>query len=138
MADEPTAAAWKDTQVRKWLDEPNAIDVSHLRTRLEEAVCRHYAGRANTLKAIHPLGLQVQLSTGVANGVLVVSSIADCAALLNRIITKTLEFDLVKKVVKNKEYILLQERISGCVFRVSTGDQMLTNAFWNFYLEEDD
>jgi hypothetical protein len=50
---------------------------------------RIYDTRANTLKRFHPLGIQVNLATGVANGVMVVRSVADCAALLRRILTDT-------------------------------------------------
>ena len=30
---------------------------------------------------------------------------------------------------------MLRESISGCVFRIATANLMLTNAFWNSYLE---
>lgn len=131
-------AAWHDTQLRRWLDSPQSIDLPQLRRRLEVAVIDHYRKRAATLREIHPLGLQVQLSTGVANGVLVVDTIDDCAALLRCILTRTLRFKLEEISRDGKKYILLREYISDCVFRVSTGDQMLTNAFWNFYLEEEE
>jgi hypothetical protein len=39
---------------------------------------------------VHPLGLQVHLETRVAQGVLVVRSIPECAELLRRILTTKL------------------------------------------------
>ena len=53
-----------------------------------------YDKRARTLRDSHPLALQVNLETGVANGVLVVRTVADCAALLRRILLSAMEFSL--------------------------------------------
>jgi hypothetical protein len=124
-------AAWADPLVRNWIDEPSCIDIKSATERLQKKIAAHYNKRADTLKQSHPLGIQVNLATGVANGVLVVRNVSQCAELVRRIITRTLEFDLAE----NEGYVFLRERISGCVFRVMTGDTMLSNAFWNFYLE---
>lgn len=124
-------AAWSDKAVRDWIENPTSIDISTATDRLQQKIAAHYNRRADTLKETHPLGIQVNLATGVANGVLVVRTVDQCAELVRRIVTRTLEFDLVEK----NGYTLLIERISGCVFRVATGDTMLTNSFWNFYLE---
>jgi len=102
---------------------------------LIEKTREHYDTRARTLRESHPLGIQVNLDTGVANGVLVVRTIADCAELIYRIITKTLAFRIEEKAVGKVVYHLLRETVSDSVFRVMTGDAMLTNSFWNFYLE---
>ena len=91
-----------------------------------------YEKRAKTLIDHHPLGLQVNLATGVSNGVLVVRSISKCALLLRRILLNEMEFDIEEK----DNYIFLRERISKCIYRVTTGDKFLTNAFWNFYLKK--
>ena len=87
-----------------------------------------------TLKQSHPLGIQVHLETGVANGVLVAHSTAQCAELIRRVLTKTLEFELCEKMIDENRYLLLKEKTSESVFRVVTGDRFLTNVFWNFYL----
>jgi spore coat polysaccharide biosynthesis protein SpsF (cytidylyltransferase family) len=92
---------------------------------------QHYDNRAKTLRESHPLGIQVNLETGVANGVLVVRSLSDCATLIQRIVTRNLDLELEE----TEAYTLLREKISGCVFRVMTTDAMLTNTFWNFYLD---
>ena len=98
---------------------------------IAEAERRIYERRAQTLKSTHPLAIQVNLATGVANGVLVVRSVEDCARLIRQIVTKSLEFDLDEPA--NDPMIYLRERISGCPFRVVTKDRKLTNCFWNFY-----
>jgi hypothetical protein len=103
--------------------------------RSEKAV---YDKRAKTLRESHPLAIQVNLETGVANGVLVVRSIPDCAALLRRILLYSMEFDLEEESrvgYSDKDSMWnLRERISGCIFRVVTNDRKLSNCFWNFYL----
>lgn len=91
---------------------------------------RIYDSRANTLKRFHPLGIQVNLDTGVANGVLVVRTISDCAKLLKRVLTNMLEFD----VEDENAHWSLRERISGSIFRVVTKNAKVNNCFWNFYL----
>jgi hypothetical protein len=128
-------AAWKDPLVRSWLDNPEKFDPQAMRERLSHSISSHYERRAKMLREDHPLGIQVNLDTGVANGVLVVRSAQSCAELIYRIITKDLQFSLDTKTVNGHEYIMLLEAVSNSVYRVMTGDAMLTNAFWNFYLE---
>lgn len=91
---------------------------------------RIYDSRANTLKRFHPLGIQVNLATGVANGVMVVRTIDECAALLRTVLTDTMEFDLVE----DPSMWYLREKISGSYFRVVTKNAKINNCFWNFYL----
>jgi hypothetical protein len=81
-------------------------------------------------KTVHPLALQVNLATGVANGVLLVRSVEQAARLLRCVVTRSMEFDLEE----DTELWRLRERISGCVYRVVTKDRKLSNCFWNFYL----
>lgn len=127
-------AAWQDREVMGWLADPGSMDVAAGKRRLGERICAHYDKRADTLKQSHPLGLQVHLETGVANGVLVARSTEQCADLIRRILTRTLEFEICEQTLGDDRYLLLKEKITGSVFRVVTGDRFLTNAFWNFYL----
>lgn len=62
---------------------------------------------------------------------LVVRSTENCAQLIRNIVLQRLEFELDEA----KEGLFLREKISGCIFRVMTKDSMLTNTFWNFYLD---
>jgi hypothetical protein len=127
--------AWTDPQVRHWLDAPNEVNYELALALLERTAREHYEKRAETLRESHPLGIQVNLDTGVANGVLVVRTVEDCAELIYRIVTRNLQFRIEKKSIDGVEYHFLRENVSDSVFRVMTGDAMLTNSFWNFYLE---
>jgi hypothetical protein len=127
--------AWSNQEVRTWLDAPEKIDLRRAFSLLVKTTIDHYNKRAETLRESHPLGLQVNLDTGVANGVLVVRTIEDCAKLIYRIVTLSLEFRIEKKSIGNLDYYFLREKVSDSIFRVMTGDAMLMNSFWNFYLE---
>ncbi len=96
---------------------------------LAEAEVKAFDKRADVLQKYHPLAMQMDLKTGVANGVLVVRSIPDCADLLQTILTNAAEFD-----IKVDEWCrTLVERNSESVFRVVTNNEKLTNSFWNLY-----
>lgn len=97
-----------------------------------------YEKRALTLMKAHPLSLQVDLQTGVANGVLVVRSSEQCAELLYKILGNSLEFTIRNIKEKNSTVTILEEKISKCPYRVVTEYEKLTNSFWNFYLNSYD
>ncbi|OWY71880.1 hypothetical protein B7486_09500 [cyanobacterium TDX16] len=128
------AAAWTDQEVMRWVADSSQADVGRIKARLAKCVRQHYEYRAKTLKESHPLGIQVHLETGVANGVLVARTPSQCAELIRRIMTGSLEFDICEDSGIAGRYLLLKERLTGSIFRVVSGDQFLTNAFWNFYL----
>ena len=123
--------AWENQEIRDWVEEKSKPDVDKLVNLLHEKVTVLYNKRADTLKNTHPLGLQVNLSTGVANGVLVVRSTQDCAWLLKSILLNEMKFD----IEEDEKFTVLRERISKCIYRVATRDNFLVNAFWNFYLK---
>lgn len=124
-------AAWRDPKVRDWCGDSASVDLERLRSRVAASIKKRYDSRASTLRDSHPLGIQVNLDTGVANGVLVVRSVECCAELVRRIVTQSLEFTMEE----NSTHTALRESVSGCIFRVITHDQMLTNTFWNFYVD---
>lgn len=94
--------------------------------------------RASILRDVHPLSLQVHLESGVANGVLVVRSVEDCARVLYGLIFNQLafSFSLVKdeRNAVDKGVIVLHEETSKSPFRAVTLYEKLSNSFWNFYL----
>ena len=107
-------------------------DVCHI---LAVAEKQNFNRRAELLKSMHPLSIQVSLNSGVANGVLVVRNYQECADLLNNVLTNKMEFEFnYKKKSNNEEIIQLIEKISRSPFRVITDNIKLQNAFWNFYL----
>lgn len=106
--------------------------IDRMKRLLAFAESKSFERKAISLREKHPLAIQVNLSSGVANGVLVVRSVADCAELLSRLLLNSLEF----KIEHNKEegVAMLVEEISRCPYRVVTDNIKLTNSFWNFYL----
>lgn len=128
-------AAWANASLRRWIDDPVSAPITEVTSTVEATMRAHYDKRAKLLREAHPLGIQVNLATGVANGVLVVRTVDECAQLIRSIVTNRLDFYLETKTLGGREYLLLRESISKSIFRVVTGDAMLTNTFWNFYLE---
>lgn len=104
---------------------------------LAHVECYHYDKRADTLRSTHPLSMQVDLNTGVANGVLVVRNAEECAELLFRILTNQMEFNIVVEELEEnalglkESYTLLKENISNSPYRIVTHQERLTNSFWN-------
>ena len=79
--------------------------------------------------------MQVQLETGVANGVMVVRSPNECRKLLSDLLTNELQFRI--RAVESSEgervaTALVEERTKSR-FRVVAYNPVLTNSFWNFY-----
>jgi hypothetical protein len=111
-------------------------DVQGLCKTIAQAEQAIYDRRASTLQEHHPLAIQVNLDTGVANGVLVARDIPTCARLIRRIVTNSMRFN-VKKDAATKSWHLVEEETQS-IFRVVTRNPKLTNAFWNFYRNETD
>lgn len=124
------SAAWDDPDIQKHLSGETFLDVAALELKTKTAVTAHYDKRAKVLKEVHPLGLQTNLNTGVANGLLVARSIEECAHLVRQILLNCMAFTIENDSDGN---VLLNENITGCTFRVMAADRLLTNSFWNFY-----
>jgi hypothetical protein len=95
-----------------------------------------YEHRVKVLKEGHPLALQVGIYTGVANGVLVARSTAECAALIRQIMLRETRFRIGPVPDEPCGTIGLYEQVTNSLFRISTGDELLTNTFWNFHKED--
>lgn len=114
--------------------------------RIVKYESKFYDRRADTLKHFHPLRFQIDLNTGVANGVLVTRRPSDCANVIFKVLTNGLKFDILAPGARSRlagvrpddlNYRLI-ETTTGCAFRVVTKDEMLTNSFWNLYKRGDD
>lgn len=125
--------AWENADIRRWIDDPESCSEEDMRELLGRTVRQFYNKRADTLKSTHPLGIQVHLETGVANGVIVARTIPECVELIDRVLMHQLEFEIDEQEIGGSTYLLLLEKITGSVFRVVTGDRFLTHTFWNFY-----
>lgn len=85
--------------------------------------------RAKLFKEDHPLGLQVDIRTGVAHGVIVVRSPNHCARMLSGTLLRTLQLELVHQ--QNNH--LLREKETKSVLRVVSDDPHLTHVFWTYF-----
>lgn len=122
--------SWLDT-VAKTKDEPGPIP-STVRTELIGilvAVATNFESRATVFREVHPLALQVILSTGVLNGILVARSVEACAELLAKMVRNDLDLELH---VDEDNYRLV-ERSTQSTIRVISRYQLITNAFSAFY-----
>ncbi|MGE3725418.1 MAG: helix-turn-helix domain-containing protein [Candidatus Sericytochromatia bacterium] len=127
-------------QARSWLDEltlrsrpdNRPLPPENLRGVLIEKLVQaalFFERRAHTFKEVHPLALQVILSSGVLNGILVVRSAEACTRMLEQLLTNTLETELK---VEPQNYRLI-EKHTGSTLRVISKNRLLTNAFWTQY-----
>jgi len=126
--------AWHEKRMNTWLNDKKNVKFNEAKKILYEVVKNHYDKRATTLMETHPLGIQVNLISGVANGVLVVRNDNDCARLLYSILMNDMRFEIGTKTIRKEKYVYLREKISKSIFRVKTGDKILDNSFWNFYI----
>lgn len=93
-----------------------------------------FESRARTFKEIHPLALQVIIESGVLNGIVVVRSVDLCAEIIYKLLTNTIDTDIV---VDEHNYKLC-ERSTGSVLRVISKYNLLTYAFWTQYFRDSD
>ena len=122
---------------RSWLD---SVTREGPPQELSQETRRHLVGimvataiaferRARTFKEQHPLALQVILSTGVLNGILVVRSVDSCARLVRALIRNEIESDLE---IDDDNYRLV-ERGTRSTMRVISRHGLIGNAFSAFY-----
>jgi transcriptional regulator with XRE-family HTH domain len=93
------------------------------------AVSMRFERRAKVFREVHPLALQVILSTGVLNGILVVRSVDTCAKLVNALITNDLELELERD---EKNYKLIEKNTKSTI-RVISKHRLISNAFKTYY-----
>lgn len=119
---------------RKWLDEirldsgdgtpiPEEIRTSVVSLLISKGI--RFERRARVFRQIHPLALQIILSSGVLNGILVVRSVDQCARVLSSLIANKLDLTLRKEA---DNYRLI-ETITGSTIRVISRNELLRNAF---------
>jgi hypothetical protein len=89
--------------------------------------------KAETLRMDHPLGLQIDITTGVAHGIIVVRSPEHCAKMLRKVLLRERTFTIRHE----KGNFLLEETETRCVLRVVSDDPYLTHAFWTFFHQHD-
>ena len=90
--------------------------------------------KADLLRVDHPLGLQIDIRTGVAHGIVVVRSPEDCAKMLRKVILRERTFEIQHE----KGNFLLVDTETKSVVRVVSDDPYLTHAFWTFFHHRED
>lgn len=97
--------------------------------------------RARTLTTSHPLALQVELESGVANGVLVARTPTQVSELVVNVLTNKLEFRIEPTTTQTDgraAAIALIETTTNCPFRVVTSHELMTSSFWSLYAGEEE
>jgi hypothetical protein len=97
--------------------------------RILVAVTVNFEKRARVFREVHPLALQVILSSGVLNGILVSRSVDSCARLLHGILANQLELELK---VDDDNYRLIEKTTQSTV-RVISRNVLLSNALEGLY-----
>ncbi len=122
---------------RAWLDQVTKKgDHAALSDELKEpllsilvATALRFERRAKIFREVHPLALQVILSSGVLNGILVARSVQSCAELLRALVRNDLQLELR---VDELNYRLVETTTDSTV-RVISKHRLLRNAFAAFY-----
>jgi hypothetical protein len=86
--------------------------------------------REQFYRDIHPLSRLVDFQTGVAVGVMVTDSEEEVVRLIDLLLSNSMQYELQQK---RPGYLVLEERITRCVVRLQTSDEMLRETFWNHY-----
>jgi hypothetical protein len=86
--------------------------------------------RSRFYKEVHPLSRLINFKTGVAVGAFVTSRIDLVPLLISRILSNSLELDLIKP---KENYLQLQDKLTKSIVRVQTNNILLREIFWNHY-----
>lgn len=123
-------------EYRKWLDQAirkqDALQLPGFRSdiiKILVATAINFEKRAHMFREIHPLALQVILSSGVLNGIIVVRSIDECANILYALIRNRLDLE----IKKDENNYRLVEKSTESTIRVISRHQLLQNAFEAYY-----
>lgn len=124
------------SNIRSWFSDVLLDKKPLLNDELKEllkdilvGVSIRFEKRATIFREIHPLALQVILSSGVLNGILVVRSIPSCAKLVRNLIENKLD---IKLEVDENNYRLIENNTLSTI-RVISRHQLISNAFKTFY-----
>ena len=92
-----------------------------------------YCDQERTLRLyrdVHPLTRLIQFETGIAVGAMVTDNLDHVRDLIVRTLENRMEYYLHQP---RPGFLELKEKLTNCVVRLQTNDQMLTEAFWNHY-----
>ncbi len=124
-------------EFRNWLDviiheKQSAVLSDSLKEpfiRMMVATAMRFEDRSTIFRETHPLALQVILSSGVLNGMIVVRSVNSCARILKGLIKNDLSLELQ---VDAHNYRLI-ETSTNSIIRVISRHRLIESAFSTFY-----
>jgi transcriptional regulator with XRE-family HTH domain len=123
---------WLDKTVHEKRGEPLTDPLRSQLISVLVATAVRFERRAQLFREQHPLALQIILSSGVLNGILVVRSVKQCAEVLSALIHNTLNLNLVKD---EHNYRLIEVGTQSTI-RVISRHTLLRNAFEAQYERE--
>lgn len=123
---------WLDATIKRGSDDPPPTEIEEQIIGIFVAVSVRFEVRAKLFRETHPLALQIILSTGVLNGILVTRSVSSCAYLVEALIKNKLEFELKSE---ENNYRLVEVTTQSTA-RVISRNALITNAFSTFYTKE--
>jgi hypothetical protein len=118
----------KDSELAATLAQGKPVIV-YVPTSTDFEVRAKLERRAKIFRADHPLGLQLDLRSGVTHGVIVVRSPEECAEMLRKVLLNDLEFQIIHEGGNFK----LVEIKTNSVLRVVSDDPHLTHVFWSYF-----
>jgi transcriptional regulator with XRE-family HTH domain len=121
--------SWLDAAVRRASNDPPTDVVRNHLIGILVAVTVRFEARARLFREQHPLALQVILSSGVLNGILVARSVDACAKLVSALIRNELSL----KLEDDEHNYRLVETTTGSTIRVISRHTLIVNAFGAFY-----
>ncbi|WP_158619246.1 helix-turn-helix domain-containing protein [Corallococcus sp. AB011P] len=121
--------SWLDSVVKKGERTPLPDELRADFIRILVATTVNFEKRARIFREVHPLALQVILSTGVLNGILVVRSVESCARIVGQLVRNDLKLEL-----KFDDYnYRLIEQLTGSTIRVISRHHLIGHAFDRHY-----
>jgi transcriptional regulator with XRE-family HTH domain len=120
---------WLDSVVKKSIDEPLPDKLKDPFYRILVPTAIRFEDRSSLFRETHPLALQVILSTGILNGMIVVRSVDSCAHILKSLIRNDLQLDLQMDA---HNYRLIETSTNSTI-RVISRHALIKSAFSTFY-----
>lgn len=125
-----------EAEYRAWLDQITSGENAPLPVEIRGpligalvATGLRMESRAKLFKEVHPLALQVILSTGVLNGILVARTPDQCARVMAALLSNNLD----TRLEKDEQNYRVVEQETGSTIRVISRHELLRNAFDIFY-----
>ncbi len=123
---------WLDSVIKEQKDIPIDPDLRDDVIGILVANAVNFEKRSATFRKYHPLALQVILSSGVLNGMIVVRSIESCAQILKALMKNELELVLHSD---ENSYRLVEKNTESTI-RVISRHSLVTSAFSTFYAQQ--